>query len=56
MPGFPEQSPRAPVLRASGLVKQYKRVRAVDGIDLEVGAGQRVTARARPRRCSCSSV
>src|SRR6476660_7278808 len=30
------------VLRARGLVKQYKRVRAVDGIDLDVGAGERV--------------
>jgi ABC-2 type transport system ATP-binding protein len=31
-----------PVLRACGLVKAYKRVRAVDGIDLAVGAGERV--------------
>ena len=31
-----------PVLRASGLVKDYKRVRAVDGIDLTVRAGERV--------------
>src|SRR5438132_8082945 len=30
------------VLRARGLVKQYKRIRAVDGIDLVVGAGERV--------------
>src|SRR5438874_11010762 len=30
------------VLRARGLVKQYKRIRAVDGIDLTVGAGERV--------------
>jgi ABC-2 type transport system ATP-binding protein len=30
------------VLTARGLVKQYKRVRAVDGIDLQVGAGERV--------------
>src|SRR6266699_3716634 len=30
------------VLRARGLVKQYKRTRAVDGIDLTVGAGERV--------------
>jgi len=30
------------VLRASGLVKQYKRVRAVDGIDLTVAPGERV--------------
>ena len=30
------------VLRARGLVKQYKRIRAVDGIDLKVGAGERV--------------
>ncbi|MFO7589835.1 MAG: ABC transporter ATP-binding protein [Acidimicrobiia bacterium] len=36
-PGTPE-----PVLRATGLVKQYKRVRAVDGISLSVGAGERV--------------
>jgi ABC-2 type transport system ATP-binding protein len=33
---------RAPVLTATGLVKQYKRVRAVDGIDLTVGSGERV--------------
>src|SRR6186713_1569518 len=33
---------RAPVLRATGLVKQYKRLRAVDGIDLTVDAGERV--------------
>jgi ABC-2 type transport system ATP-binding protein len=31
-----------PVLRARGLVKDYKRVRAVDGIDLVVRAGERV--------------
>ncbi|MDQ1396577.1 MAG: type transport system ATP-binding protein [Acidimicrobiaceae bacterium] len=30
------------VLRADGLVKQYKRVRAVDGIDLSIAAGERV--------------
>ena len=30
------------VLAARGLVKQYKRVRAVDGIDLRVGASERV--------------
>ena len=30
------------VLRARGLVKQYKRIRAVDGIDLTVGAAERV--------------
>src|SRR4051812_48848868 len=30
------------VLRAQGLVKQYKRVRAVAGIDLSVAAGERV--------------
>jgi ABC-2 type transport system ATP-binding protein len=29
-------------LRASGLVKDYRRGRAVDGIDLTVGAGERV--------------
>jgi ABC-2 type transport system ATP-binding protein len=33
---------RAPILTATGLVKQYKRIRAVDGIDLTVGAGERV--------------
>src|SRR3954452_14231195 len=37
MPGFDGD-----VLRARGLVKQYKRVRAVDGIDLTIGAGERV--------------
>ena len=31
-----------PVLEADGLVKQYRRVRAVDGISLSVGAGERV--------------
>ena len=31
-----------PILSARALVKQYKRVRAVDGIDLDVGAGERV--------------
>src|SRR5438067_13594625 len=30
------------VLRARGLVKRYKRIRAVDGVDLVVGAGERV--------------
>jgi ABC-2 type transport system ATP-binding protein len=30
------------ILRAQGLVKQFKKVRAVDGIDLEVGPGERV--------------
>jgi ABC-2 type transport system ATP-binding protein len=30
------------VLVARGLTKQYRRVRAVDGIDLTVGAGERV--------------
>src|SRR3989442_1438185 len=30
------------VLHARGLVKQYKRIRAVDGVDLTVGAGERV--------------
>jgi len=34
--------PRAAILTATALVKQYKRVRAVDGIDLSVGAGERV--------------
>ena len=33
---------RAPILEARGLVKQYKRVRAVDGVDLTVGSGERV--------------
>src|SRR3954447_1967236 len=37
MPGFDGD-----VLRARGLVKQYKRIRAVDGIDVDVGAGERV--------------
>jgi ABC-2 type transport system ATP-binding protein len=37
-----EPEPRAPILAATGLVKQYKRVRAVDGVDLTVGAGERV--------------
>jgi ABC-2 type transport system ATP-binding protein len=32
----------APVLCARGLVKQYKRVRAVDGVDVDVAAGERV--------------
>ena len=35
-------SERGPVLRAQGLVKDYKRVRAVDGIDLSVDPGERV--------------
>src|SRR2546430_7190289 len=30
------------ILRARGLVKQYKRIRAVDGVDLKVAAGERV--------------
>ncbi|HZQ27958.1 MAG TPA: ABC transporter ATP-binding protein [Acidimicrobiales bacterium] len=30
------------VLQARGLVKQYKRVRAVDGVDLDVAVGERV--------------
>jgi len=30
------------ILSARALVKQYKRIRAVDGIDLDVGAGERV--------------
>src|SRR5581483_8575233 len=38
----PGPDPRAPVLEARGLVKEYKRVRAVDGIDLRVDAGERV--------------
>jgi ABC-2 type transport system ATP-binding protein len=33
---------RAPVLQARGLVKEYKRIRAVDGIDLTVDVGERV--------------
>jgi len=32
----------APILQATGLVKQYKRVRAVDGVSLRVDAGERV--------------
>ncbi len=35
-------SPGGPLLRARGLVKQYKRVLAVDGVDLTVDAGERV--------------
>jgi ABC-2 type transport system ATP-binding protein len=35
-------SSRAPILEARGLVKQYKRVRAVDGVDLTVAGGERV--------------
>ena len=31
-----------PVLVARGLVKEYRRTRAVDGIDITVGAGERV--------------
>jgi ABC-2 type transport system ATP-binding protein len=35
--------PSAPdILRARGLVKRYKRIQAVDGLDLTVGAGERV--------------
>src|SRR2546421_4802336 len=30
------------ILRARGLVKQYKRIRAVDGVDLQVATGERV--------------
>jgi ABC-2 type transport system ATP-binding protein len=30
------------VLRARGLVKDYKRVRAVSGVDLDIGAGERI--------------
>jgi ABC-2 type transport system ATP-binding protein len=37
-----DSGPAAPILRATGLVKQYKRIRAVDGISLSVGAGERV--------------
>ena len=29
-------------LVARGLVKQFRRIRAVDGVDLRVGAGERV--------------
>jgi len=42
MSGKPDPLPRAPILRATGLVKQYKRVRAVNGIDLQVDPGERV--------------
>ncbi len=35
-------SSASPILTARALVKQYKRVRAVDGIDLDVHAGERV--------------
>jgi len=31
-----------PILRARGLVKDYRRARAVDGIDLDVRPGERV--------------
>lgn len=31
-----------PALAARGLVKQYSRVRAVDGVDIDVAAGERV--------------
>jgi ABC-2 type transport system ATP-binding protein len=31
-----------PALRARGLVKQFRRIRAVDGVDLTVDAGERV--------------
>ncbi len=34
--------PAEPVLDARGLVKDYRRTRAVDGIDVVVGAGERV--------------
>ena len=34
--------PAEPVLEARGLVKDYRRTRAVDGIDVVVGAGERV--------------
>ena len=30
------------VLRAEGIEKQYKRVRAVDHVDLDVASGERV--------------
>jgi ABC-2 type transport system ATP-binding protein len=42
MSGDSASAVRAPVLEARGLVKEYKRVRAVDGIDLRVDAGERV--------------
>jgi ABC-2 type transport system ATP-binding protein len=42
MSGRSEPLARAPVLEARGLVKEYKRVRAVDGVDLRVDAGERV--------------
>jgi ABC-2 type transport system ATP-binding protein len=38
----PEPAPGAPILCATGLVKQYQRVRAVDGVSLRVDAGERV--------------
>ena len=38
--GVPFGAP--PVLRATGLVKRYKRTTAVAGVDLTVGAGERV--------------
>jgi ABC-2 type transport system ATP-binding protein len=36
------EAPREVVLRARGLVKDYRRTRAVDGVDLTVHAGERV--------------
>ena len=33
---------RETALAARGLIKQFRRIRAVDGIDLTVGAGERV--------------
>jgi ABC-2 type transport system ATP-binding protein len=36
------EAEREPVLRATGLVKDYRRTRAVDGVDLVVHAGERV--------------
>jgi ABC-2 type transport system ATP-binding protein len=41
-PARAEATTHEPILSATGLVKQYKRVRAVDGISLRVDAGERV--------------
>ncbi|MCB1004865.1 MAG: ABC transporter ATP-binding protein [Acidimicrobiales bacterium] len=42
MPPPDAAATRAPILEARGLVKAYKRVRAVDGVSLEVRAGERL--------------
>jgi ABC-2 type transport system ATP-binding protein len=40
--GTIDAMPPRPALLASGLVKDYRRGRAVDGVDLRVGSGERV--------------